>query len=147
MGPWINLLGKRWVALCQRTGGAHKHTEMLRGIVEENVAGRQASVWVWVCVQPCSLALCTTPLCLHTHCVCLCWRWYRWLLRTGRTTTGSSPLAARGESKDRRGERAREEGEGVDEVSKDSCIVELYLLHSTIWTVSTLHFNKSSEVK
>ncbi len=39
------------------------------------------------------------------------------------------------------------EGEGVDEVSKDSCIAELYLLQSTIWTVSVLHFNKSTEVK
>lgn len=29
-------------------------------------------------------------------------------------------------------------GEGVDEVSKDSCIAELYLLQSTIWTVSAL---------
>lgn len=52
---------------------------------------------------------------------------------------------ARGREEGR--EAAREEGEGVDEVSKDSCIAELYLLQSKIWTVSVLRFNKSTEVK
>lgn len=63
-----------------------------------------------------------------------------------------TPLAARLWQPGERGreegrEAAREEGEGVDEVSKDSCIAELYLLQSKIWTVSALHFNKSTEVK
>lgn len=44
-------------------------------------------------------------------------------------------------------EAAREEGDAADEVSKDSCIAELYFLQNTIWAPSTLHFNKSSEVK
>lgn len=61
-----------------------------------------------------------------------------------------SPLAARlwqAFEKEEGREGTTEEGEGVDEVSKDSCITQLYLLQNTIWTVSPLHFNKSTEVK
>lgn len=78
--------------------------------------------------------------------VCLFWSLCQWLLRTGRTTAGRLPLAGRGEREEGR-EGAREEGERVDEVSKDSWMAELYLFYSTIWTVSVLHFNKSIEVK
>lgn len=54
--------------------------------------------------------------------------------------SGSLPLAAAGEGEMREEGRdgRREAGEGVDEVSKDSCIAELYLLQNTIWTVSAL---------
>lgn len=43
-------------------------------------------------------------------------------------------------------EGEKEEGEGVERRSKDSCSAGLYLLRRTVWTAAPLCFHKSNEV-
>lgn len=50
-------------------------------------------------------------------------------------------------SQRREGERKEGRHPGVEEVSDDSCIAEIYLTHRTIWTVSVLHHTKPTQVK
>ena len=129
--PFDALLNQplRWECSCSvpRNGGKHTHWDIKRDF--RNAAGRQASVSLSVRA---ALLLGTVQFLhypLHAHvyaCVCFCWPRCRWLLRTGQKRRWQLAFGREGR------EAAKEEGEGVDEVSKDSCIAELYLLQSTI---------------
>lgn len=123
-----------WSCSVPRNGGTH--TGILRGIVE--MLQDAKPLCEFECVRTTlllgTLHHSTHPACACARvCVCVdrgtsgCWVQGRhnWQLAFGRQ--------GRERERERGRKGVREEGEGVDEVSKDSCIAELYLLQSTIW--------------
>lgn len=139
MDPRINPIVRGELLCAKKWECVNTHTHTVQDA--KSVSCVSLSVWATLLLGTMHHSAPPARTCVRV-CVCVdrgtggCWE-------HGRNTTGSRPLAARGE-----GERGRKGGtEGVDEVSKDSCIAELYLLQSTIWTVSALHFTESPQVK